>query len=73
MLKVPFADFKIKSGYVFELEGKGYWRSAKSEMWDTAIYTATGDEVRAGTRLIDDVFCVVFKCRDGKFRAVVAV
>lgn len=58
------------SGYCYEFEGKRNWRASRSEKWDTVIYTVAGSEVEVGSRLIDGAACKVFRCPDGKFRAV---
>ena len=61
------------SGYVYELEGPHSWKRASSEEWPIEVYGWKGDESCVGQRTIDGARCVVFVCRDGKYRAVTLV
>jgi len=63
------------NGYVYELEeslDSRKWQHASSEAWEVSMVSA--DDKRAiaelGVRRIDDTLCMVFRCLDGRVRAI---
>lgn len=64
-MKVAMPD-----GYCFHLEGAGSWRAARNDRWEIEVYSPDGAELYVGTRWIDGSHCCVFKCPDGRYRAV---
>lgn len=64
----------MRSGYCYELNISGQknkkdWRSSSDELWETVVYTATGEEKLVGGRYIDGYQVRVYLCPDGLYRA----
>lgn len=62
--------YAMPSGYCHELDSRKPWEYAADSKWDTEVYSASGNEVYQGSRLIDDSLHAVFWCPDGVYRAV---
>lgn len=60
---------RMPGGYCYELAHRD-WRRAHNDSWAIEVYTPDGQERYVGTRYIDGSNCAVFRCPDGKFRAV---
>ena len=57
----------IKSGYMFEFQGKRRWRASSSELWETVVRRNMCGRL-VGYRTVDGSRGVVVKVR-GKFMA----
>lgn len=60
------------SGSTYEYTGKRNWKASKDDRWEIEMYGTTGNEIPVGIRTIDGSEHAVYKCPDGKFRAILS-
>jgi hypothetical protein len=61
------------SGYAYRYEQDNDWRGSSDELWDTIVYTPTGNEKLLGERTIDGSRMRVFRTDDGWYIAQTVV